>query len=196
MLYNTPAKGEDGCYFVRAVNDDKKKYFVQLNKVQVTNVSGGELTIDLRSNANQKKIAAIDEANLQAAQENSVEWFGKAKLLDALKKAYSAAELVASRIPPTKVFSADQEVIDFESIQEGRDCSIILEYAGMWFAKTAFGPSYNVVQVKLHPEPIKSEYPEEYAFVEEEEEAEPEAIAEPEPEPEVEVVTEPAVSEE
>ena len=39
----------------------------------------------------------------------------------------------------------------------------------MWFAKTAFGPSYNVVQVKLHPEPIKSEYPEEYAFVEEEE---------------------------
>jgi len=198
MLYNTPAKGDDGCYFVRATNDDKKKHFVQLNNVRVTNISGGELTIDPCSDANKKKITSIDKANLQAAQENSVEWFGKAKLADALKKAYSAAELVAERIPPTKVFSADQEVIDFESIQEGRECSIILEYAGMWFVKTAFGPSYNVVQVKLHPEPIKSEYPEEYAFIESdpepEPEPEPEVVAEPEPAPEV--VAEPAIPEE
>jgi hypothetical protein len=201
MLYNAPAKGDDGCYFVRATTDDKKKHFVQLNKVQVSSISGTELTIDPVSATNKKKIAAIDKANLQAAQENSVEWFGKAKLADALKKAYSAAELVAERIPPTKVFSSDQEVIDFESIQEGRDCSVILEYVGMWFAKTAFGPSYNVVQVKLHPEPIKSEYPEEYAFVEEDDASDAESPVmdtevEAEPEPEPEVTPEPAVVEE
>ena len=198
MLYNTPAKGDDGCYFVRATNDAKKKHFVQLNNVRVTNISGGELTIDPCYDANKKKITSIDKANLQAAQENSVEWFGKAKFAEALKKAYSAAELVAERIPPTKVFSADQEVIDFESIQEGRECSIILEYAGMWFVKTAFGPSYNVVHVKLHPEPIKSEYPEEYAFIESdpepEPEPEPEVVEEPEPAPEV--VAEPVIPEE
>jgi len=181
MLYNAPTKGDDGCYFVRATNDEKKKHFIQLNKVQVVATSDKELTIDPVSDVNKKKIAAISKANLQAAKENSKVWFGKDKTTDALKAAYSDAELVAECIPPTKVFSADQALIDFSKIQEGRECSVILEYAGMWFAKTAFGPAYNLVQVRLHPEPIRSEYPEEYAFVEEEE-PEPEVVPEPEPE--------------
>jgi hypothetical protein len=193
MLYNAPAKGDDGCYFVRATNDDKKKHFIQLNKVQVVAASDKDLTIDPVSAVNKKKITAINKANLQAAKENSKAWFGKEKTTDALKAAYSDAELVAECIPPTKVFSADQALIDFSKIQEGRECSVILEYAGMWFAKTAFGPSYNLVQVRLHPEPIRSEYPEEYAFVEEEEEEpapEPE-VAAPEPEVAPEPVAEP-----
>ena len=187
MLYNAPAKGDDGCYFVRATTDDKKKHFIQLNKVRISATSDTDITIDPVSMGNKRKIAAINTANLQAAKENSKEWFGKDKSTDALKAAYSDAELVAERIPPTKVFSAEQEVVDFTAIGEGVECSLILEYVGMWFAKTAFGPAYNVVQVKLHPEPIKSEYPEEYAFVDEEEvEPEPEPEAEPEPEPEAE----------
>jgi hypothetical protein len=74
-----------------------------------------------------------------------------------------------------------------------------LEYVGMWFAKTAFGPSYNVVQVKLHPEPIKSEYPEEYAFVDEQEDAESSVMAadvEMVVESEPEVTSEPTIAEE
>jgi len=189
MLYNTPAKQDDGCYFVRATTDDKKKHFIQLNKVRITDNADTDITIDPVSVGNKRKIAAINKANLQAAKENCKEWFGKEKSTDALKAAYSDAELVAERIPPTKVFSAEQEVVDFTAIAEGAECSLILEYVGMWFAKSAFGPAYNVVQVKLHPEPIKSEYPEEYAFVDEEE-VEPEADPEPEPEPEAEAEAE------
>jgi len=31
----------------------------------------------------------------------------------------------------------------------GENCSVILEFNGLWFAKKAFGPAWNVVQVKL-----------------------------------------------
>jgi hypothetical protein len=192
MLYTAPAKGDDGCYFVRATTDEKKKHFIQLNKARISATTESDITIDPASPANKRKIAAINKANLQAAKENAKQWFGKDKSVDALKAAYSDAELVAERIPPTKVFSAEQEVIDFTNLREGVECALILEFVGMWFAKTAFGPAYNVVQVKLYPEPVKSEYPEEYAFVDEDDEPEPEAeavaeaVAEPEPEPEAE----------
>jgi hypothetical protein len=181
MLYNSPAKGDDGLYFVRATTDDKRKCFIQLNKVKIAALSGAEVTIDACSPANKRKLTAVDNENLQAAQENAVTWFGKEMTADALKTAYSHAELVADRIPPTKVFSPDQEVVDFETLTSGRECSVILEFSGMWFAKKAFGPAFNLVQVKLHPEPVKSEYPEEYAFAEEVED-------EPSPEPEAEVL--------
>jgi hypothetical protein len=185
MLYTAPAKGDDGCYFVRATTDEKKKHFIQLNKARISATTESDITIDPASPANKRKIAAINKANLQAAKENAKQWFGKDKSVDALKAAYSDAELVAERIPPTKVFSAEQEVIDFTNLREGVECALILEFVGMWFAKTAFGPAYNVVQVKLYPEPVKSEYPEEYAFVDEDDEpeAEPEAEAWPSPRP-------------
>jgi len=197
MLYSAPAKGDDGCYFVRATTDDKKKHFIQLNKARISATTETDITIDPVSAGNKRKITTINKANLQAAKEHAKEWFGKDKSAESLKAAYSDAELVAERIPPTKVFSAEQEVVDFTTLREDMECSLILEYAGMWFAKTAFGPAYNVVQVKLHPEPIKSEYPEEYAFVDEDDEPEPEPEAEAEPvaepvaEPEPEAVAEP-----
>lgn len=186
MLYNTPTKGDDGFYFVRVTTDDKKKSFIQLNNVKIEAISGGEVTFDTCSAANKKKITTLDKANLQAAKENAISWFGKEMTSDALRVAYSHPELVADCIPPTKVFSPDQEVVGFETLSVGRACSVILEFSGMWFAKKAFGPAFNLVQVKLHPEPVRSEYPEEYAFVEEEEEPSPEPEAEPVPEPETE----------
>lgn len=189
MLYNAPVRGDDGLYFVRATTDEKKKCFIQLNKVKIAAVSGGELTIDACSPANKKKVSALDKENLQAAKDNATTWFGKDMTTDALKAAYSHPELVAERIPPTKIFSPDQEVIEFDALSGGRECSVILEFSGMWFAKKAFGPAFNLVQLKLHPEPVRSEYPEEYAFVEEVEET-PEEIPSP-----VEEVEEPAPQE-
>jgi hypothetical protein len=56
----------------------------------------------------------------------------------------------------------------------GIKCSIMLEYAGLWFAKKAFGPTWNLVQVKMNPEPVQEPEPT------------PESDPEPEPEPEVE----------
>ena len=54
------------------------------------------------------------------------------------------------------------------------NCSVVVEFSGLWFAKKAFGPTYNIVQVKLHPEPepepekdennFDESYPEDYMF--------------------------------
>jgi hypothetical protein len=49
-------------------------------------------------------------------------------------------------------------------IKQGKNCNIILEFAGLWFAKKAFGPAWNIFQVKIFDEPNLEVYPEEYAF--------------------------------
>ena len=54
-------------------------------------------------------------------------------------------------------------------------CSIFVEFSGLWFAKKAFGPSWNLVQVKIHedekpPEETEPEieaYPDQYMFEDE-----------------------------
>lgn len=194
MHFTEPTKGDDGLYFVKALAEDKKKkHFVQLNKVTVASVSeGGEVTLTLNTPANRKKITAIDTCNTQAAEENSKSWFGKVLSAAVIQSAYTVSApddaVSAERIPPTRVFNSDLESVDFTELQEGKLVNCIVEFAGLWFAKKAFGPLYNLVQVKMHADPVVSEYPEEYAFAEEEEgddepEAEPEAQ-----QPEAEVI--------
>jgi hypothetical protein len=78
-------------------------------------------------------------------------------------------QVTAERIDATKVFNAQQELIDFEGVQTDKTCDVILEFAGLWFAKKAFGPTWNIVQVRVHDDPILDTYPDEYAFVDEDE---------------------------
>jgi hypothetical protein len=173
MLYNAPAKGDDGLYFVKALNDTKRKCLVQLNKVKVADVSG-EVVFDLVSENNIKKIADIDTLNLEAARENCEVWFGKELSEKVIEGAYtpsvSDGQLTGECIEVTRAFNAQQEQIDLESVQPGKSCDVILEFSGIWFAKKTFGASWNVVQVRVHPDPILDIYPEEYAFVDEVEE--------------------------
>ncbi len=173
MIYNAPTKGEDGLYFVKALNDEKRKCFVQLNKVKVTDVSG-EIVIDIVSEANTKKVEGVDAQNLAAALENSETWFGKKLTEGVVKGAYTlsvgSGQITGDRLENTKVFNTRQESIDFDNIQTNKTCDVILEFAGLWFAKKAFGPTWNVVQVKVHPDPILDVYPDQYAFVDEDEE--------------------------
>ena len=170
MLYNAPAKGDDGLYFVKALNDTKRKCLVQLNKVKVADISG-DVVLDLVSEANLQKIGDIDTLNLEAAQENCETWFGKQLTEKVIQGAYtpsvSDGQITGECIEATKVFSAHQEFIDLEHVQPGKMCDVILEFAGLWFAKKSFGSSWNVVQVRVHPDPILDTYPEEYAFVDE-----------------------------
>jgi hypothetical protein len=170
MIYNAPAKGEDGLYFVKALNDDKRKSFVQLNGVKVSDVTE-EIVLDLISEMNTQKIADIDEKNLVAAHENCEAWFGKKLSENVVKGAYTPsvkdAQVTADRIEVTKVFNAQQEKVDFEMVQPGKVCDVILEFAGLWFAKKAYGSTWNIVQVRVHDDPIIDTYPEEYAFVDE-----------------------------
>jgi hypothetical protein len=171
MLYNAPAKGDDGLYFVKALNDSKRKCLVQLNGVKMVDISG-DIVMDLGSDANVSKIQAIDTGNLGAAVENAETWFGK-KLSDkVVEGAYTSSiadgQVTGERIEVTKVFNSDQEEIDFETVQTGKTCDVILEFAGLWFAKKSFGSSWNVVQVRVHPDPILDTYPEGFAFVDDE----------------------------
>ena len=66
MFYNPPARGDDGLYFVKASSDEKRKCLVQLNGVSVSEVSG-EMTFELNSDTNVKKISDIESMNLSAA---------------------------------------------------------------------------------------------------------------------------------
>lgn len=174
MIYNTPVKGEDGLYFVKAVNDSKRKVLIQLNKVKVSDVSE-EIVFDLVSEANTNKIDTIDSQNLEAAQENCVEWFGKKVSDNVIKNAYTSSvvngQITGYNLGITKIFNAQNEVIeDPEYIQPGKNCNVILEFSGLWFAKKAFGSTWNIVQVKVLDEPILDTYPDGYAFVDDEEE--------------------------
>ena len=168
MLYNTPVRGEDGLYFVKALNDDKRKCLVQLNDVKVVETSG-EVVFDVDSEENIRKIQEIDTLNLGAAEDNSMSWFGKELSGGVVAKAYtfsvSQGQISTDCIDETKIFNTHQEPVDFE-VEAGRTCDVILEFAGIWFAKKAFGSSWNLVQVRIHDEPILDTYPEGYAFVE------------------------------
>lgn len=188
MFYNTPSKGDDGLYFVKSFTDDKRKCFVQLNNVTVSEVSG-EMIFDLNSEVNTKKVSDIENMNLSAAYENCVEWFGKQLSERVINSAYSSVlnngQMTVDVItdPPVRVFDINKEPTEFENVQPEKTCDILIEFAGLWFAKKAFGGHWNVVQVRLHDDPVRDEpvndvYPDEYAFVDE---------PEPEPEPEVEV---------
>jgi hypothetical protein len=170
MLYNAPAKGDDGLYFVKALNDTKRKCLVQLNGVKVADVSG-DVVLDLATEDNLNKITAIDTLNLEAAQENCETWFGKQLTEKVIQGAYTSSvadgQITGECIEVTKVFNTQQEQVDLEIVQPGKTCDVILEFAGLWFAKKSFGSSWNVVQVRVHPDPILDTYPEEYAFVDE-----------------------------
>jgi hypothetical protein len=163
MLYDTLAKGDDGLYHVRAFTDERKKYFIQMNDVTITDVGD-----DLVFEPTPEKIDGVHEMNIQAAIENSEAWFGKKLTEKTLRAAYTREDtLSAERIPDTRVFDAEKVPVDFDVIAAGDTCSVIVEFSGLWFAKKAFGPSWNIVQVKVSPPPeekFDETYPEEYMF--------------------------------
>jgi hypothetical protein len=164
MIYDKLTKGEDGLYHVRAFTDERKRYFVQLNDVTIVDLTD-EMVFEVASD----KLDTIHETNIQNAIDNSQEWFGKKLQEKTLRSAYTREEtLSAERIPGTKIFDHEKSLIDFETLAPGEVCSVIVEFAGLWFAKKAFGPSWNVVQVKKRQpeETVDDSYPEDYMFEE------------------------------
>lgn len=173
MLYTAPVKGDDGLYFVKALTDEKRKCFVQLNKATIGDVSG-EISFDLNTDLNKSKVQKIDDLNLEAARENCSEWFGKNLSDEVIRSAYTPSivndQITGDCIAVTKIFNSDQELVDTEMLKQGRKCNVILEFAGLWFAKKAFGPAWNIFQVRVFDEPNLDVYPDEYAFNDEDEE--------------------------
>ena len=175
MIYGTLAKGEDGLYHVKAVTDEKRRCYVQVKNALVTEDTDDEVTFDLSSAVGVEKVEDIHANNIAAANENSVTWFGKQLPEKTITKVYTKQDtLSADKISATKVFGANKERLAEVQNLVGSKCSIMLEYAGIWFAKKAFGPQWNLVQVRMLPEPEPEPTPE------------PEPEPTPEPEPEVE----------
>jgi hypothetical protein len=167
MMYDKLTKGDDGLYHVRAFTDDRKKHFVQLNDVTITD-TGDDFAFEVST---PEKVDVIHDMNIQNAIDNSQEWFGKKLTEKTLRSAYTREEtLSAERLQNTKVFSHDKALIDFDILQPGDVCSVIVEFSGLWFAKKAFGPSWNIVQVKMQQtvEKFDETYPEDYMFEDEE----------------------------
>ena len=165
MIYGTPTKNEDGMYYVKACADNKNKFFIQLNGVRVTSVDGGEVTVTLKD---AQKILDIDALNLASSVENSTAWFGKELSEETVQTMYTSSvskdTMTIDIIPQTRVFNIHHESIGVKDIKAKYDCNIIVEFAGLWFAKKTFGAVWNLVQVKTLDEPIVETYPETYAF--------------------------------
>lgn len=170
MIYDVPTKGDDGLYFVKVLNDDKRKCLIQLNGVKISDVSG-DIVMDIVSDTNNAKIDNIDAQNISASRENCKSWFGKELSDTVIKGAYTSSivdeQFTCERLDVTKIFNTHQELIEFDTIQPGKTCDVIVEFAGIWFAKKSFGPTWNIVQVRVHDDPILDTYPEGYAFVDE-----------------------------
>jgi len=157
MIYDTLSKGEDGLYHTHALNDEKKRYFIQLNDVTVSDIDQetGEVSFEVTGDNNQAKIESVHVTNLQSALENSKTWFGKELSEKTVSGAYTRGEnLATDRISATRVFDHNKESLEFTSVEAGMTCTALIEFSGLWFAKKAFGPSWNIVQLKIHEEKI------------------------------------------
>ena len=185
MIYDTPQKGEDGMYHVRALTEEKKRCLIQLTGVKVSDVdtNSGEVSFNVTGEDNQAKLETIHASNIQSALKNSKEWFGKELPDKTITNAYMKDdELSVDRINATRIFDSQKQPVDFGTLKEDNVCSVFVEFSGLWFAKKAFGPSWNLVQVKIHEEekppppepepepepehPVEA-YPEEYMFEDE-----------------------------
>jgi len=170
MFYSKPTKNDDGLYIVKAYTDEKKKYFVSVRGKATRN--SDEITFTLEDDS---KVREVDTANIEAAKQNSEEWFGKKMADETLERAYAKSiidsQVTADIISASKFFNHNKDVIELDTMSEGVETRSLLEFAGLWFAKKAYGPIWNVVQVRDMTQP----------------EPEPEVEPEVEPEPEVEV---------
>ena len=100
-----------------------------------------------------------------------------------INNAFTKSEdITTDVIEATRIFDSEKQLIELSDSNtvfcSGKVCSLFVEFSGIWFAKKAFGPSWNLVQVKIHEdeseEPEKEEspvesYPEEYMFEDENE---------------------------
>ena len=177
MIYDTPAKADDGMRHVKVFTEDKKKCFIQLIGVDVLDIdkNTGEISFDISGDDNQAKVEAVHAENVQSALQNSQEWFGKEVSEKTIAKAYIKDDVItAERIEATRVFDSKRESFDFDNISPGVKCSVFIEFSGLWFARSHFGPSWNIVQMKIHEEEKNPEseevvetYPDECMFEDE-----------------------------
>ena len=165
MLFDTPAKLQDGRYFLKITNDDGSRVMHQVNTVQFysENLIPSDSTIFSR----------IDEAIVTQAKESKVAWFGKEISDETVISAYQGSinlkgELSASfaTIKGTVVttcFDTQKNTVELDQIVPGTLVDVLLELVGLVFTKRAFEPVWKMIQVRVKAPP-RPRFPREYLF--------------------------------
>lgn len=173
MFYDTPKKLPDGRYYLKVQTDEGNRCMIQLNNsTLLTKFSeSDEVTISLSSKGIDK-LQDMNDHNLQAAKENSKEWFGKELQEKTLSSAYTpnvkgdsmnTGKATVKKQIVTKCFDHDKNPIDLDTLDEGVMCDVMVEFSGLWFMKKTFGPIWRIAQIRLKAPPKKN-YPDEYLF--------------------------------
>jgi hypothetical protein len=128
-----------------------------------------DLSFDAENEDLQKTFEDIDNKVLEVVATNSKEWLGKQYNIAVMKEALYKPLVRPSKgdYPPTiklKVmtdsksgsfvplaYNAQQEQIDFDSIEKGQKMMAIIELNQIWFIDNKFGVSARVQQVLLEP---------------------------------------------
>jgi hypothetical protein len=173
MIYSTPSKGEDGLYRVRAYTDERKRHFLRVDGAKIVDITDEDITFDVNGS---DAVDTLHGMNIQNAIENAETWFGKKVAEKTIRSSYIRDETItADRIGATRIFGSDRVPLENDALQSDTMCSVILEFEGLWFAKKAFGPAWNVVQVKIcsskscdAQESFDETYPEDYMFEDDE----------------------------
>lgn len=179
MIYGSPKKLPDGRYYLKVQTDESNRCMVQLNNTTLlTGFSDGEnVTLSLTEKS-LDKIKAINTHNLDSAKENSQEWFGKDVSEKTLETAYTPSlsdgtmivgKATVNKNVVTKCYDHEKNSVDFDTVEEGVKCDVMVEFSGLWFMKKTFGPIWRIAQMRLKAPPKKI-YPDEYLFADSDDE--------------------------
>lgn len=174
MPFGTPSKTDDGRYFAPYKKEDGTRLMVQLNRTRLMNAFAepDDLTLEV---TNSSPVDAIDQSAVQSAKENRVEWFKKeladktleTMFINSVKDGIMNVDKVfMNDTLMTKVYDWEKNPVDPDSLQDGTECDVILECAGMWFMRKNYQLAWRVAQIRTRrpPPPPEETYPEEYMF--------------------------------
>lgn len=164
-MFTVPKKGSDGRYFVKPLG----RKLIQVNRITIL----PDHIIVLDDPKSVEMVQEIDAVNLSQAAENCESWFQRKvapKTLEAAyKKSLSDGLMIMEPEEKTRIYTHAKELHEDQNLAsfENQVVDAVLEFAGIWFSKKNFGPSWKLVQLRLKrpPKPPKPE--DGYLFVEE-----------------------------
>ena len=149
MEFSAPTKLPDGRYYVKVASDVR---------IVEKNVKIGEIQDDMVVTlSDTSQIQSFDEKLVDAAFQNSAQWFQREIVKDVIAGYYQSAledkilQIVPNTTPKGKIavgiFSDAKDPL--ERVDPGTVCTVLLQLDGLWFLKKSFGPVWKLVQVRV-----------------------------------------------
>lgn len=169
--YGKISKMEDK-YFIpmyEEIDGSQKQILLQLKKVYTLNTLNDEgklrSCIEFVLDEQQKEnIGEIEDAVLNVAKEYKKEWFPDKDLSDSYFdnafmqsfKPIKKSKGYKFQVKTTKnvsIFDSSHNTVEHCDVKENQKVSIIIQLYGIWFAKSRFGLTWRLHQVKIHDIP-------------------------------------------